>query len=63
MTGTAPGACLVGLPFHRANWLFGVCWLGCREVEVMAAVGRHPFIAGILAACLEPPLAVVQVGG
>ena len=29
----------------------------------MAAVGRHPFIAGILAACLEPPLAVVQVGG
>ena len=32
----------------------------CREVETQAALGRHPFIIGVLAACLEPPLAVVQ---
>lgn len=34
---------------------------GAREVEMMAAVGRHPHIIGVLAACLEQPLAVVQV--
>lgn len=28
---------------------------------MMAAVGRHPHIIGVLAACLEQPLAVVQV--
>lgn len=28
----------------------------------MAAVGQHPSIIGVLAACLEEPLAVVQVG-
>lgn len=28
----------------------------------MAAAGEHPHIVGLLAACLEPPLAVVQVG-
>lgn len=35
--------------------------ISCREVEVMAAVGRHPHVVSLLAACLEPPrLALVQ---
>lgn len=37
--------------------------LACREVEVMAAAGAHPHIISLLAACLEPPLAVIQVHG
>lgn len=32
-----------------------------REVKVMAGLGKHPNVVGVLAACLEPPLAVVQV--